>query len=380
MKVKELIEKRNALIEEQNAILDKVETEVRALSVDEEKRFAEVEAEVESLDKTIAKLEERASKAEVKVEENIEERGMEMDKQKEVRGIEQYLRRKPGAELRDMTYSGEGHLVPEYLYGEFVEKMDEVAPLFAKVPKLTPIAGTLRIAVEKDLGEATFVGEMDMIDPNDFQTETVEIKQHRAGSAIVLSQKLVNDAGVDVVSYSNRLLFRRLGYALDRAMITGQGPTNDSIEGLVKCPSSCNVSVAASGTLAIDDLMKAASIMKTVYQTGAIWVMNRINFQKLAMMKDGNGHFYIVREKEVDNRIAYKLFGLTIEINDACDNADIFLVNFEHAYKGMIKKQVSLKLVDSDSANALSGTVTLVLDTYVDARIVQPEAIKRLKI
>ena len=36
--------------------------------------------------------------------------------------------------------------------------------------------------------------------------------------------------------------------------------------------------------------------------------------------------------------------------------------------------------VSSDKASALAGTVTLVLDTYVDAKIVQPKAIRFLKV
>ena len=378
MKIKELIEKRNALIDEQNALLDAVETEVRALTNDEEVRFNEIDNEIAELDKTIDKLEARNKNESEKEsdESHDEERGNEMNKEKEIRGITQYLRRESGDEVRSMTYSANGHLVPEYLHGEFVEKMEEVAPLFADVPKLTPVSGTLRVAKEKDLGTAAFVGESAGISPGDFTTETVELKKNRAGSAIVLSQKLINDAGVDVVSYSNDLLFRRLGYALDRAMITGTG--SDNIEGLVKAPEECEVKTAASGVIAIDDLMNVASSMKAVYQTGAKWVMNRKNYQVLAAMKDGNGHFYITREQEVDGRIAYKLFGLTIEINDAAE--DIYLVNFAHAYKGMIKKEVGLKLIDADQTNALAGTVTLVLDTYVDAKIVQPEAIRVLKV
>lgn len=378
MKIKELIEKRNSLIDEQNALLDAVETEVRALTSDEEVRFNEIDNEIAELDKTIDKLEARnKNKSEKESDENHdEERGNEMNKEKEIRGITQYLRRESGEEVRNMTYSANGHLVPEYLHGEFVEKMEEVAPLFADVPKLTPISGTLRVAKEKDLGTAAFVGEANSITPGDFTTETVELKQNRAGSAIVLSQKLINDAGVDVVSYANDLLFRRLGYALDRAMIKGTG--TDNIEGLVNAPSECKIETAASGVIAIDDLMKVASDMKAVYQTGAKWVMNRKSYQALAAMKDGNNHFYITREQEVDGRIAYKLFGLIIEINDAAE--DIYLVNFSHAYKGMIKKEVGLKLIDSDQTNALAGTVTLVLDTYVDAKIVQPEAIRVLKV
>lgn len=377
MRIKALIEKRNALIDEQNAILDKVESEVRGLTSDEEARFNEIDAEIESIDKSIKKLEERAKnsdKEENKIIEEEEGRGIVMDKEKELRGVEQYLRKQPGEELRAMNYSANGHLVPEYLHNELIEKMDEVAPLFSMIPLLTPVSGTLRIARETNLGTAGFVGEGTALSPNDFVTDTVELKQHRAGSAIVLSQKLINDAGIDIVSYSNDLLFRRLGYALDRAVITGEG--EDTIEGLVNAPSECLVEPTAAGTLSIDDLMKVASSMKAVYQSGAVWIMNRTNFQALSMMKDGNGHFYIVREKEVDERIAYKLFGLEIYINDAAEN--IYLVNFAHAYKGMVKKEVGIKLIDSDNTNALAGTATLVLDAYVDAKIVQPEAIRVL--
>lgn len=379
MGIKALIEKRNSLIDEQNTLLDTVETEVRGLTSEEETRFNEIDAEIESIDKAIEKIENRAKDAEKESEaekEKEEERGIEMNKEKEIRGVEQYLRKQPGEELRAMNYSANGHLVPEYLHNELVEKMDEVSPLFAMIPKLTPVAGTLRIAREKDLGKAGFVGESTALTPADFTTDTVELKQHRAGSAIVLSQKLINDAGIDVVSYSNDLLFRRLGYALDRAVISATGA--DTIEGLVNAPAECQIKTAAVDTIAIDDLMNVASAMKAVYQTGAVWVMDRERFQVLAAMKDGNGHFYIVREKEVDERIVYKLFGLEIQINDAAK--DIYLVNFAHAYKGMVKKEVGIKLIDSDNTNALAGTATLVLDAYVDAKIVQPEAIKVLKV
>ena len=377
MKIKELKEKRNALLAEQEALLNTVETEVRGLTAEEDSKFAELQSQIESMDSTIEKLEARAAKAEVETSEKIEERGNEeMNKEKEVRGITQYLRRESGEEVRNMTYSANGNLVPEYLFGELVEKMEEVAPLFNDIPKLTPVSGTLRVAREKDLGSAAFVGESASLTPGDFTTDTVELKQNRAGSAIVLSQKLINDAGIDVVSYANDLLFRRLGYALDRAVIKGTGA--DTIEGLVNAPDECKVETAAVGVIAIDDLMNMASSMKAVYQTGAKWVMNRALYQVLAAMKDANGHFYIVREQEVDGRIAYKLFGLEIVINDAAEK--IYLVNFTHAYKGMIKKEVGLKLIDSDGTNALAGTVTLVLDTYVDAKIVQPEAIRVLKV
>ena len=222
MKLKELLEKRNACIDEQNAILDSVEQEVRSLTDAEEVRFNELEAEVEKLDNTIQKLEERKKDSVKETEEKVEERGIEMNKELEMRGITQYLRKEDGEELRKMSYSANGHLVPEYLHNELVEKMEEVAPLFADVPKLTPVSGTLRIAREKDLGKAGFVGESESISPADFTTDTVELKQQDQP----LGACTISDDDDDDELLNNQTHFqnrRKTGYSATRVSLM----TND---------------------------------------------------------------------------------------------------------------------------------------------------------
>lgn len=160
-------------------------------------------------------------------------------------------------------------------------------------------------------------------------------------------------------------------------MIKGDG--SDNIEGLTLATTThqavCKVT-GASSALTIDDLMKMAANMETVYQSGAKWVVNRANFEKIFALKDGNGRPYMVRDV-VNDVVTYRLLGLEVLINDAAEK--IFLVNFAHAYSGMIKKDVTLTTVSSDKASALAGTMTLVLDTYVDAKIVQPKAIRFLE-
>ena len=67
MSLKALVEKRNALLDEAKMILDKVETEVRALTTEEDSEYELKIREVEQINATIKKLEERA------VEETVEE-------------------------------------------------------------------------------------------------------------------------------------------------------------------------------------------------------------------------------------------------------------------------------------------------------------------
>ena len=383
--MKALLEKKNSLMAQAEEMLANCETEVRGLNAEENEKYENLVKEIEQINEEIRATEEEVKKDAVVVEiENEEvkgeERNMELTKELEVRGVEQYLRKQEGEELRSMKYSANGQLVPEYLHSDIVQALPEVAPIFSMIPKITPVAGTMRIAVEDNLGAASFVGEDNSLSAVDATFKYVELKQVRAGSAIEITQKLINDAGIDVVNYSQNLLFRRLGYALDRAMITGTG--TDNLEGLSTVKSGanetvCKVETAGVNVIAIDDLMKMAASMETVYQTGAKWVMNRQLFEQIFVLKDANDRPYLVRDV-VNDVVTYKLLGLEVLINDAADC--IYLVNFAEAYSGMIKKDVSLTTVSSDKASALAGTVTLVLDTYVDAKIVQPKAIRFLKV
>lgn len=129
MNFKALKEKRNSLVAEMESMLQTAETEVRALAVEEQEKFTQLKNEIADIDNTIAIAEEKRSEATVEVVDNkIEERGNEMEftKEMETRGIEQFLRKEAGEEVRAMNMTSGGALVPTHLYGEIIEKIFEV--------------------------------------------------------------------------------------------------------------------------------------------------------------------------------------------------------------------------------------------------------------
>ena len=389
MSLKALVEKRNALLDEAKMILDKVETEVRALTTEEDSEYELKIREVEQINATIKKLEERA--VEETTEEVVdsaveEERNMEkVDiKELELRGLDQLIRRREGEELRAITTGANGQVIPTHLYPEVIRKLEEVAPLFSMVPKLTPEAGIIEIPRETGIGTAGFVGEMTNLEVKDFTMDKVKLEQRRCGSAMEISQNIMNDAGIDVVSYAKDVLYRRLGYALDRNMINGS-KTND-FEGLKLAPSSCNVKIGSNGVITIEDFINLLNSLHPTRQTGAVWVMSRELFNAVSLLKDGNGNFYLLRQQNVvTGQPEYRLLNLPIYINDAVDkdftSSDkkvCYLVNFAEAYKGMIKKNMEMKQISGDTVQSLRGSHLLTLDIYADVKIVQPEAIRVL--
>lgn len=388
MSIKSLIEKKNALIAEAETMLNVAETEVRGLNDQENSDYEAKIAEIRQIEDTIAKLEEKRTQGSEIVEEKIEgeERNMENNTHEvELRGLEQYMRGQIGEEARAMTVSNSGAVVPTHLHGEVVKKLEEVAPLFSMIPKLSPVAGYLEILKETDIDKAGFVGESENLDLKDFSMSKVKLEQRRCGSAAELSQHLINDAGIDIVSYTKDVLYRRLGYALDRAIVNGEKATG--FEGLNNAPAKCEVETIAAESISIEDFINVLNAMHPSLQAGAVWVMSRALFNKVALLKDGVGNFYLMRQLNVvTGKPEYRLLGMPIYINDAVTaefstgNKVAFLVNFGAAYKGMIKKEMELKHISGDTANALKGTHTFTLDIYADAKIVQEEGIKSLKI
>lgn len=383
MKIKALIEKREALKAELKEMTDLAVTEVRGLTQEEDEKFSKIEDEIKGLDKTISLAQEK-EKEDVVKEETIkddvqedEERGIEMNREQEVRGLDAFIRKEDNKELREMNTTSQGGIIPTHLHSEIVEALEEVAPLFSMIPKLTPVAGNLEILKEGDLGSAGFVGESEDLEASDFNFTKVKLEQRRCGSVIQLTQKLVNDAGIDIVDYSKKNLFKRLGYALDRTMVKGT-VEEEQFEGLVNAPEQCVVEPLSPEAVTIDDYMNTLNSLHPAYQAGAVWVMNRAEFNRLALMKDAVGNYYLTRDV-VNGKPQYRLFGCPIHINDAVEDVNAYLVNFQEAYAGMIKKETELKHINADTKNALRGSATLVLDMYADAKIKNEKAIRVLK-
>jgi HK97 family phage major capsid protein len=383
-KLKALVEKRNLLNSQAKELLDAVETEVRSISTEEKEKFDALTEEVRGLDATIELLKQEATEDTVVVENENENRGESpMNKELEVRGLEQYIRRQDGEEVRALVTTSQGNVIPTHLHDEIIELLTEVAPLFSKIPKLTPVSGNLEILAETGIGTAGWVGEFSDVATSDFTTRKVKLEQRRAGSAIELSQQLINDSGIDIVAYAKEKLYQRLGFALDRAVISGTIAT-DSFEGLVNSPVESKVLTAAVGAVAIDDLMDTLNALHPTLQAGAVWIFSRPLFNTLAKVKDANGHYYLTRDV-IEGKPVYRLFGIEILISDvveapATGKKAAYLVNFSRAYAGMVKKDVELKQINADTKNALRGSHTLVLDVYADAKIVDPQAIRFLEV
>lgn len=390
--LKAMLEKRNALVQEMSEVADKVEAETRAFDESELSRISEIKSEVADLDASIKQIKEVRSLADADVETIGGETKMEKEitKEVELRGMEQFLRRREGEELRDIAYSNSENttannanplgefLVPTQIHNEIVELLGETSPVFEVARKFTSVTGNLKIAREDGNFDEGFIGET--VDANKLQPKlkAVTLNQKRVGAAIQLTQQLINDSGVDIVSYAQGRLARSVAKTIERGILVGPKDGENEDEAFRPVIGDKNV-LALDVAKAIDvpDLLNIYGTLNPGYLEGSMWVMSRPMFNKVMQLKDGDGTFLIFRGL-VDGKPGYSLFGCPVHVSDVLtgENADkIVFGNFQAGYGMLIKKGMNLINVTQDTTQALAGGQLSILDTYMDGEVYNPNAL-----
>lgn len=387
MNLKELKEKRSTLALKMQEIISACEAETRSLNESENAEFEEIRSQIADIDTKITEIkEEQRNQEPIEVIENkVEERGNTMEKtfEMEKRAIADYIRNKDTEELRNMTTSTSGALVPNHLHPEVVKKISETAQLFARTRQFAPVGGKLDILREDNIGEGAWIGEGEEAEATNFTVKKVTLSGHRATATVQLSQSLINDSGIDVSTYALDILIRRLGAVLNKAVINGN-KEQEQPEGLLYAPEECHVKSAAKSAIDIDDIIDLYNSMNPEYLAGACFVFGRKEFNKISKLKNADGTLYLQKDL-VNGGSSYRLMGLPVFISDvmpentgAGSEKLAILVNLERAYATLIAKGIELKTVSHDSKTALAGNVLMVLDAYVDGKIINNDAVRVL--
>ena len=383
MNLKALKEQLNDVKEAKKELL-KNAIETRSLVKDDE---------LVALDNKISDLQKQIENTEAElransVEEKIENKGeIKMNKQEqEIRSIEKFI--KSGVideEIRATNTSAANTAIqPTYIDNEIVRRLEEVAPVFAKARMYPSTAGELKIPREDaaNLWELGFVGEDAEVPEKAFAFDTVSLKQVRVGACVKVTQQLLNDAEIDIVSYVVDLLARRLGATLDHHAIVGSGTQGSDLQGLAGLTKSDNkVNEVEATALNADALLDAVHAMHPALLDGAEFYMNRKTYNAVSKLKDSDGQYILKLEKSVAVEAPhYTAFSFPVVVTDDVPDNKVLFVNVNRAAATMVKKGSQLIRISNDTANALKGTHTFVIDAYVDFRLRDPQAVVVVKI
>lgn len=312
MKYKQLIEKRNALIEEMEKMVQACETETRAFNEDENKRYEEITKELNDLDATLKaadELDEKRSYQPIEKPDETKDRA-----ELEERAFESYIRGTLDLETRadvNLTKSDNGAVIPSSIANKIIEKVKEMSPLFAMATHYN-VGGTLTIpSYDESTQKITmaYATEFTAIDSTSGKFTSISLTGFLAGARSLVSKSLVNNSQFDLVPFVVRKMAEAAAYWIENQLING---TTSKIEGLSKVAAS--VTAASATAVTADELIDLQETIPDVYQGGCIWVMSKATRTAIRKLKDGQNNYLL--NKDATSRWGYTLFGKDVYISD----------------------------------------------------------------
>ena len=297
-----LREKRKNIWESAKAFLDTVRDENGLVSAENTERYEKMENDVVQLGKEIERLERQQAMDAIlskPTSQPIIERpgnGTQIEKLKG-RASQAYaqafwnsIRHKGFIDVQNAlsvgTDSDGGYLVPEEYEKTLVDKLQE-ENFFRKLGTVIHTSGDRKIPVVTGHGEASWMEENGLYPDSQDTFGQQSIGAYKLGTAIRVSEELLNDSAFDVETYIANEFARRIGTKEEEAFLIGDGKSKPT--GVF---GSAELGVTAGTTsITFDDVIDLYHSLRTPYRKKAAWILNDSTVKTLRKLKDNNGNY-----------------------------------------------------------------------------------------
>ena len=307
MELKKLIEKRNALLDEMQAIADKAVAETRAFTEQESADYDAKKKEAEELEKTISRCQEQRSKT-----ESVPTKS-ETKEESEKRAFEQYLRT-GNIETRTettMNVSDNGAVIPASIANKIIDKVVEICPIYNLADRYN-VGGTLSIPYYDESTQAievAYATEFTDLESTSGKFLSIELKGYLAGALSKISKSLINNSAFDIVGYVVNKVAQAFAKWIEKELLIG---SSEKITGLSNATQI--VTAAAATAITADELIDLQESVPDAYQAGAIWIMSKSTRTAIRKLKDKDGNYIL--NKDATAQWGYTLLGKPVYVSD----------------------------------------------------------------
>lgn len=308
MELKKLIEKRNALLDEMQAIADKAVAETRAFTEQESADYDAKKKEAEELEKTISRCQEQRSKT-----ESVPTKS-ETKEESEKRAFEQYLRT-GNIETRTettMNVSDNGAVIPASIANKIIDKVVEICPIYNLADRYN-VGGTLSIPYYDESTQAievAYATEFTDLGSTSGKFISIELKGYLAGALSKISKSLINNSAFDIVGYVVNKVAQAFAKWIEKELLIG---SPEKITGLSNATQI--VTAAAATAITADELIDLQESVPDAYQAGAIWIMSKSTRTAIRKLKDNDGNYIL--NKDATAQWGYTLLGKPVYVSDS---------------------------------------------------------------
>lgn len=288
--LKGLNEKRDELLAEMEQLTNGVKLEKRAFTEEETGRFESLRAQVEGIDKTVEAI-EKARSLQRTEPPKIPETGMtkegegETEEDLQVRAFANVIRNRAD---KNITKTDNGAVIPKTIANKIIDKVKDISPLFRDAEKYN-VKGIVSIPYVDEASDnikVAYAPEFTDLEAKDAKLMSIDLTGYLAGVLTKVSVSLINSADRDLVAWVISKMAAAVAEFMDKEILVG---TSGKITGL---STATNVQTAkAADKITADELITLRNSLKSVYQSGAYWVMAPDTLTAVQKLKDNNGRY-----------------------------------------------------------------------------------------
>ena len=372
MKLKELMEKRNDLVDQIEQLTKNVETEQRAFTPEEDAKVEELTKAVEDIDKTIETCERatKLSKIDAKNDNDVEDNVEEM----ETRAFADFIRNKKRAGDSNIEKDDNKAVIPKTIANKIIDKIKDISPLFRDAEKYN-VKGTVSIPYvdgSNDNITVAYASEFTDLEAKSTKLLSIDLTGHLAGVLAKVSVSLLNSTDIDLVDFVVAKMAAAAATFIDKEILDPSDPTH-KIVGL----SNANQIVYAGSTSAIsaDVLIKLKNQLKSAFQAGAYFVMHPETLTAVQLLKDNNNRY--IFNDEIQNGFSGTILGKPVYTSDQCPkigsgNNAVFYLN---PAQGLAAKLVEDSVTILREKYATQHAIGVVEWLELDAQIQNQQAV-----
>jgi len=378
------VEQRQRAWEAAKALLDTAAAEKRDLTSEEEASYKKMNDE---LNERAARIE--ALKADAEREAKIEAAtrdivGQVRPTSKAVSGDAEVLRSMARGETRSFTFeqrdvvkTSTGAPVPTSFYDQVILQARLVGPMLDTSTVLRTAGGeNLQIPSQAGWSTAAITGEGTAINESDPTFNSfITLSAYKYSFLIQVSRELIEDSGVDILSFLATQTGNALGFKVNADLTTGDGSSKP--KGVVAAAGSGVLGTVAGGLFTADNLIDLAYSLDGAARRlpGVGWMMNTASLGAVRKLKDtaGNYIFSPALADGNDQVLSYPVYENPAMASQASAAKSVI---FGHLPSYYVRMAGGLRLDRSDDYAFNADLVTFRASMRVDGNLPQTSHIK----
>ena len=272
-----------------------------------------------------------------------------------------------------------GYLVPDEFERKLIDALQEESIFRQMATIIRTSNGDRKIPIVTSKGEAVWMDEEEQYTLSDDAFGQASLSAYKLGTAIKISEELLNDSVFDLPSYIAKEFARRIGAKEEEAFFIGDGKGKPT--GIFNATGGAEEgTVAASASITFDDVMELFYSLRSPYRKKAVWVLNDSTVKALRKLKDSTGNY--IWQPSVSAGVPdtilnrpYKTSSYVPELK--AGNKCMAFGDFSYYW---IADRQGRSFKRLNELFAMTGQVGFLASQRLDGKLILPEAIKTLSV